>query len=60
MALYNDSAPENRNLPYFMRLLARYQRLRAWRSREIARPSEPINEPSPRRRAGDKSNKPYD
>lgn len=31
MELYEDTAPQNRSLPHFMKLLANYQRFMAWR-----------------------------
>ena len=34
MELYEDTAPQNRSLPHFMKLLANYQRFMAWRHHE--------------------------
>lgn len=34
MELYEDTAPHNRSLPHFMKLLANYQRFMAWRHHE--------------------------
>ena len=34
MELYDDTAPQNRSLPHFMKLLANYQRFMAWRHHE--------------------------